>query len=136
MADLTQTAANVKVKSNSNVTIVTVGEAVSAGMPGYKNTADSNKYYKAITTNATTALAAGIFMTSAATAGSAVFLTSGDCDLGATLVIGETYFVSNTTGKIMPSADVSTGEFVTSLGTATAADNFPLSIQASGIARA
>jgi hypothetical protein len=65
-----------------------------------------------------------------------IMATSGPIDLGATLTVGETYYVSDTAGAIMPSADVSSGEYVTALGVATAADTINLDINASGIARA
>jgi hypothetical protein len=134
MADLTQTAANVRITSTSLVTIVNAGETVTPGMPGYKLAADS-EYYKASSSTSITAAADGIFIGDADDGDRVSFCTKGDMDIGATLVIGESYFVSNTTGKIMPSGDVSTGEFVTYLGTADTTSNINIVINQSGVAR-
>tara|TARA_R110000803_G_scaffold32357_2_gene71377 strand:+ start:4750 stop:5157 length:408 start_codon:yes stop_codon:yes gene_type:complete len=135
MADLTQTAANVRITVNSGTTLVQVGEAVEPGMPGYLKASDS-KYWKGVSTTAATANVQGVFVGNGDADDYVLFQTSGNINLGATLVVGESYFVSNTAGKIMPSADVSTGEFVTFLGTASTAALMTLSINASGIARA
>ena len=137
MADLTQTAANVSTKSsNPDIAVVQVGEAITQGNPVYSDSSDSNKYKKAVTTDADTSAAEGIALTPADDDEWTIIQRNGNIDLGATLTIGETYYVSNTAGNIMPSADVSTGEFVTSLGVAVAADSLKLDINASGVARA
>lgn len=58
----------------------------------------------------------------------------GGIDLGATLVVGTIYVASDTPGGIMPAADLETGDYVTVLGVATAADNLKMGIVESGAA--
>lgn len=132
MADLTQTAANVGLSgSNATLRLVQVGEAVTQGQPGYLS---SEKYYQTDASASASAAAAGVFLTPAATDGYAVFATAGDIDLGATLTVGAVYVVSATKGAIAPLADLTTGEYVTTLGVATAADTLALNIDVSGVA--
>jgi hypothetical protein len=56
--------------------------------------------------------------------------------VGATLVVGMTYVVSDTAGGIMPITDLSTGERCTILGTASTTTQLDLDINATGITRA
>lgn len=134
MADLSQTAANVGVNATTaRTTIKQAGEAITQGQPVYLN---SGKYYKADASALASSQATGIALTPAAVDGYFIMATSGPIDLGATLTVGETYYVSDTAGGVMPSADVSSGEYVTALGVASAGDTLNLDINASGIARA
>lgn len=134
MANLTQTAADVGVvDSATRVATVQAGEAITQGQPVYLL---SNKYYRADASTAAEAAATGIAISPAATDGYFLVASSGKVDVGATLTVGETYYVSDTAGAIMPSADVSVGEYVTILGIATAAGELELNINASGVARA
>lgn len=137
MANLTQTAANVKIGgANTVITKVQYGENITQGQPLYKKSSDG-KYYKAdANVSAEAASASGIAMTPGATDGYGVMASSGLVDLGATLTLGETYYVSDTAGAIMPAADVSTGEYVTQLGIATTTALLQLTILASGVQRA
>lgn len=137
MANLTQTAANVKIGgANTVITKVQYGENITQGQLLYKKSADG-KYYKAdANVSAEAAAASGIAMTPGATDGYGVMASSGLVDLGATLTLGETYYVSDTAGAIMPAADVSTGEYVTQLGIATTTALLQLTILASGVQRA
>lgn len=137
MSNLSQTAANVKLGGANTITRnVQYGESVTQGMPVYKKSSDG-KYYKAdANVTAAEAAAVGIAISPNATDGYGVIATSGPVDLGATLTVGETYYVSDTAGAIMPAADVSTGEYVTALGVATTAALLELQIQASGVQRA
>jgi len=142
MADLTQTAANVGVNSQATTPAnVQAGEAITQGQPVYLNDADG-KYYgcdaTAATGSAAKANCAGIAMTPAATDGYFLLaLPPGNVDLGATLTVGETYVCSGLTAKaIGPIGDLGTGDFVTILGVADAADNLPLDVNATGTAKA
>lgn len=139
MADLTQTPANISIGANVQVQIVTAGEAITQGMPIYQNELTS-KYYKADSDAESTAAANAIALTPAAADGD-LFVRAytqgenGNIDLGATLTIGETYVVSTNTGKIAPIGDLTTGDYVTYLGVASAADNLLLNINATGVAK-
>lgn len=135
MANLTQTAANVGLTSetDSQIQQVTYGEAVTQGMPVYLNTSDG-EYYKAdANASSTTAQAAGIALTPGGDGERGVIVTSSSgIDLGATLTVGTTYVVSATAGAIAPIADLTTNDYVTVLGTATAAGKLRLSIDITG----
>ncbi len=134
MADISQTAGSVGLTDESSaVTVQTVqaGEALTQGQPVYLS---GGKYYKAdADAGAVNAAAVGIVMTPAAT--NVYFLmtiTGATIDLGATLTVGETYVVSGTAGAIAPIADLATGDWVTIVGTATAADTIVLTMDATG----
>lgn len=124
MAALSQTAANVGIASSgTRVRVVQAGESVTQGMPVYLNTSDS-KYYKADNNlSVAAANAVGIAMTPASTDG--FFLMqegpNGLVNLGATLVVGETYCVGATAGQVVPIGDLTTGNYTCILGTATTA---------------
>lgn len=125
MANLTITAANVAVNGQARVRIVQVGEAVTQGQPGYRST--DNKYYQAdANASASTAAAECVFLTPASTDGYSVAVFEGDYNPGATVTVGTTYVVSATKGAICPIADLTTGDYVTIIGTASTASNIPI----------
>lgn len=137
MADLTITAANVaKAADNNNIASGTAGGTITAGMPVYQDSADSN-HLKACRANAaTTDEAVGIALHAASDGQPLTYLKSGDIDLGATLTVGETYVVSAAAaGGIAPIGDLASTNYVTILGVASAADNLKLSIQVSSTAK-
>lgn len=136
MAALSITAANVGVKGPCQLEVVQVGEAVTQGQPGYQLASDS-LYYKAdANASAASAAARGIFLTAASTNGYAVLARSGSINLGATLTVGETYFVGATAGEINPSADVTTGWYPRLLGQAISASELTLAPSGGTVARA
>lgn len=137
MANLSQTPANVSLTTASDATIqkVKYGEAITQGQPVYLNSADG-EYYKAdANASSTTAAAAGIALTPGAAGEYGIIVTSGEMDLGATLVVGETYVVSATAGAIAPIADLTTGDYPTILGVATTAGKITINILSSGVAK-
>ena len=135
MADLSQTAANVGVSgSTGSISIVQAGEAITQGQPVFLNAGDSKYYQCDADLSSTAAGALGIAMTPAASDGYFIIATSGvTVDLGATLTVGETYVCSATKGGVAPIGDLGSGDYVTSLGVASAADAILLDINASGI---
>ena len=54
-------------------------------------------------------------------------------DLGATLDVGKQYVLSENAGKIKPVEDLNTGEYVTYLGAAFAADNLIFQVLRTGV---
>lgn len=137
MADLTQTAANVHAHSGASIRLVQAGEAITPGQPVYKLAADG-KHYKADASTVAEAVAVGIALGYApADTNWFPMLYEGDIDVGATLAVGQTYVVSaNAAGAIALESDIGSGEFVTNLGVAVAADKLTLKINVSGIAHA
>jgi hypothetical protein len=137
MANLSQTPANVAMAGPGRVRVVQVGEGVTQGQPGYLLTSDSKYYQADANASATTARAVGIFLTPAATNGYAVFAEGAGLtiNLGATLVVGETYCVSNTKGAIAPIADLTTGDFPCIIGTAATVSSLVTVFSFAGVAK-
>ncbi|XZE20865.1 hypothetical protein SH449x_000755 [Pirellulaceae bacterium SH449] len=119
MANLTQTAANVGVgSSNGRVRIVQAGEAITKGMPIYES---AGKWFQADANVQAASQATAIAMSSAGVDGWIIIVEQPNAlvNLGATLVVGETYVVSATKGAICPIGDLTTGDYPCILGTAT-----------------
>lgn len=136
MADLSVTAANVGIKGPCRLISVQVGESVTQGQPGYYNVGD-NLYYQAdANASATAANAQGVFLSAASTNGWAILATGGSINLGATLTVGETYYVSATKGGIAPAADVTTGWYPRILGQASSSSQLELAPTQGTTARA
>ncbi len=135
MAALTQTAGNVIGTSRK---IGTSGDTITAGMPVYRDAADSNKLKRCRANAAGTASCNGIALTGSSSGQPIVYQEdAGNINLGATLTVGETYCVSDATaGAIVPVADLGTGDYITVLGVATSASNLKLDIINSATAHA
>ena len=135
MADISVTAANVGLAENGVGTRqVQVGETVTQGEPLYLKTSD-NKYWLADADVAASAVVAGIALTPAAADGYVVMATSGAVDVGGTLTVGETYIVSATAGGIAPIGDLSSSDYLSILGVATATDTLDINLYISGVAK-
>lgn len=134
MAALSITAASVVAGAGSKSLVGTLGETVTQGQPAYRAVA-TKKLGKA-DSNVSAALAecVGIFLTAGSLNQPVVVHTEGPITIGATLVVGERYFVGDVAGGIVPSADLSTGEYVTYLGTAISASVLDVQIHNSGVA--
>lgn len=140
MADIVPVLADIAVKPGSfsaRVAVVQFGEAVTQGQPVYQN-ATTQRYLKADANDtAAKAEAKGICLTKVAADGDyGVIITAGAIDFGAALAVGQDYVVSTNAGGVAPSTDLGTGDYVTRLGTASAADTLNLDIQATGIQHA
>lgn len=125
MPALSITAANVNIgDANARLEKVIGGEALTQGQAVWKNTATNPaKYYRAdANVSAAASTAAGIVLTACSADGASFVLMSGDgvlMNLGATLVVGETYCVGNSAGQIVPIGDLTTGDFPFIIGQAT-----------------
>lgn len=141
MAALTQTAANVNIgDATVRLDKVIGGEAITQGMPVWRNTATNPaKYYKAdANTSSLAAAAAGIALTACGGDGATFVIMSGEgvlINLGATLVVGETYCVGSTAGQIVPIADLTTGDYPFILGQATTAALIKTVFSGAGVAK-
>ena len=137
MADLVQTVANVNSYSGASTSLVQAGEAITPGVPCYKKASDSKYYQTDANLGAEESGAAGIALSYAPAADDYFVLqTAGDIDLGGTLTVGETYYVSATKGKIAPAADVAAGWFPVVLGIASTAAKMTMGIQKGTVAHA
>ena len=136
MADLSQTRANVKLgNENRKTRLVQFGESVLQGQPIYAD-ATSNKFLQTdANVSAAVAKAEGIVLTPASTDGWGIVVTEGLIDIGATLVVGESYYVSRNKGAIMPVGDLQSGDYPTFLGIAVTTSLLDLQIRAGGVAK-
>jgi hypothetical protein len=134
MADLSQTAANVKMVVGSNVQVGIAGEALTQGQPAYQS---GEKWFRGRATTATLANCTRIVLTPAALDESVVLAKPGtEINLGATLAVGTVYAVSATLGAIAPIDDLVSTNFVTPLGVAKTSSLLIFNPQPSGIAKA
>lgn len=132
MADLVQTAANVQKGAGAKTQTGTAGAAITAGDPLYKDASDAGKLKPAANTSETLAEVVGIALNDAADEQPVTYQYAGGIDVGAALTVGTVYVVSEA-GAISPVADALSGDWMTVLGIATAADNLELGILASGV---
>lgn len=143
MADITQTAANVAAGASGLKTeMVQYGESVTQGMPLYQD-ATNSKYYqcdandgiakaacKRIALTPGAADAFGIVAVPSTTPGKSLV------NLGATLAVGTMYVVSATKGGIAPIADITSTQFVTSIGFAVSASLLDFQVTICTVAKA
>jgi len=136
MADLTVTAASVLPGAGASIINVTWGGTITAGAAVYKDTADGEwKLADADASGTAGANGVGIALNGGADGQPGRIITAGsNFVVGATVVVGERYYVSNTAGKIMPSGDLSIGEYVTLLFIATTSTVATVSPVVSGVA--
>lgn len=121
MADLVITAANVKPGADAKIETGYAGEALAAGKVAYKA---ANGRYMLADSNSGTSLARqgrGIVLNGAAADQPVSVQTGGKITIGAAVVAGTAYYLSDTPGGICPVADVGTGESVNLLGLASSA---------------
>lgn len=136
MAALTGITA-VRPTANTATKIVLYGATISPGHPLYLDSADSEGKLADANASAATANAKFIAMTPGVDTGYGVVATSGSIILvGTTMVVGETYYVGPTAGEIIPGSDLTTGHYVTRLGTAATTTQLDLAIKNTGIVRA
>lgn len=130
MADLTITAANVALAGNTTgagPTVVQYGEAVTQGEPLYLDTSDGKYYLADADLSATASEATKLAMTPGGADDFGIVAGAGmEVDLGATLVVGETYVVSATAGGIAPIGDLTSGDYTCIIGTAETASKIKL----------
>jgi hypothetical protein len=141
MAALTQTPANVNIGDASvRLDKVIGGEAITQGMPVWRDTSTNPAKFRRADANASAlaSTAAGIALTACSGDGASFVLMSGDgvlMNLGATLVVGETYCVGATAGQIVPIGDLTTGDFPFILGQATTTSLIKTVFSGAGVAK-
>lgn len=135
MADLVITPANVLEGNQARKQSKTAGANITQGDSVYVDSVDQlQAALKAV--DAASAAAVGIALNSAEAGQPCTFQSGGEIDVGATLVVGETYVVGAAAGGIAPVADVISTEFSTILGIATAAGVLKMGVLQSGVAHA
>lgn len=138
MSALSQTAANVLAGDGLTIRVVTAGGTITAGMPVYKDLADSNKYKAARANATTTAVLGGVALNNAsANQPLSIGTGTGDLNLGATLAVGETYCVSDAVaGQIVPIGDLGSTDVCQIIGVASTTSNLKYGQLTAGVAKA
>lgn len=133
-ADLTITAASTKPSTGAQLDASHyAGEAITAGQPLYVKAADGLCYLADANASSATATVVGIAANGAAIGQPVTYQKAGSMTIGATLTKGEKYCVSATAGKICPFADLTTGDYISELGTASSASVLSVKINVTGI---
>jgi len=114
MPDLLPVSANVRIAENSTIKKVETAGAFAIGVSLRVDAADGKYYLTSNTITEDAATFAGISVLASSSSWAAV-LTSGDIDLGVTLVPGMAYVVSGG-GKISPATDSTSGDYVSHIG--------------------
>lgn len=130
--DVTQTPANVIGVAGSPTRQVAGGAAAMvAGDWVYDDGTNGVKLADA--SAVATAKCIGILQNGGGIAQPLTVQTDGDVNPGGTLVIGVTYVLSATAGKMAPEADVGSGEVKVTLGIATTTSNLQMALNPSEV---
>lgn len=119
MADLTITAANVVQGADALTVTGLAGETITAGQPVYRSST-TNKWMRSDNNAATEEMrrVTGIALNGGALNQPITVQTAGDITIGATMINGAAYYLSDIAGGICPAADLTTGEYVCLIGIA------------------
>lgn len=133
MADLSITAANVVAGSGAKKVTGTAGATITAGQVVYFDTTDS-KYKLADTDSATAAVRspAGIALNGASNNQPLTVLTAGPVTIGATVAVGDVYYLSGNPGGLAPFADVAAGDYPCIIGICTSTSVLDVKIHEAG----
>jgi hypothetical protein len=132
-ADLTVTVASVS-NTTSNSNTGTAGATITAGQALYLDSSTSTlKLCDA--TNATKYKCAGIALHGSLSGQPITYATGGgSINIGATLTVGTTYWVSkNGSGAVMPTADIASTNYLYRIGYATTSSNLVLDFKDYGV---
>lgn len=134
MADVAQTAANVKPVSDAILdTSGNAGETVTAGKPVYLET-DGKWYMSDANGTAAKKDLKGIALNGASLDQPLAVQKGGVINIGGTVVVGTIYVVSATPGGVAPSTDLVSGMDTIIIGVAITTTNIKLNVFDSGAA--
>ena len=137
MAIVTLTPADIRVGAGSTVSVGTAGETIVPGDFLYLKAAD-NKHWKAINSSAVEAAVVGVSIGWAAADAPVPYIpiNAGTSYLGSATAAwtkGYTYIIGDTSGGLMPSADVTAGQYVTVSGVAASTTSLLLYSDQTGL---
>lgn len=134
MVDISITPANVVASSTATRENGTAGASILAGKVVYKDST-TNKYVLADSNlaNVEGRVPRGIAMHAAENNQPLAIHRAGDITIGATLVAGQDYYLSDTAGGICPRADVGATENVVLIGLAKSTTILAVDIQVTGV---
>jgi hypothetical protein len=133
MADLSITANNVVAGSGAKKVTGAAGATITAGQVVYYDTTTST-YKLADTDSATAAVRSpvGIALNGAAANQPLTVCTSGPVTIGATVAVGDVYYLSGTAGGLAPFADVAAGDYPCIIGICTSTSVLDVKIHEAG----
>jgi len=133
MAALSITVGNVSFNSGT-VRTLNAGLTITAGQAVYE---DANSAWQLSDADGqATAVCDGIALHGSLTGQPLRVLKEGTMNLGATLAVGIPYFIHTTAGGIGVIGELSSGDYTTFIGIATATNNLELKIYISGAVQA
>ena len=132
MADLSITATGVLASTNAFSEPCQWGETVAAGASVYKSATDGKMY------NAECDVLAHVSVYGVALTGGAVnqvgqVQRTGNITIGATVGVGTIYVLSAAAGKICPSADLASTNYVSIIGVGVSATDIQLAVLNTGV---
>lgn len=137
MADLVITAAEVLAAAGAVEKIRTAAETITQGDVYYLDSTASDQAKKSDADASDAAsVGKGIALSAAGTGQKFVGLEGGNIDPGGTTVVGETYVVSGTAGKMAPIADLTNPDRLTIVGIATSTSNLETIFKSTKVTRA
>lgn len=127
---------SIRARSTTRTRLVQYGATVALGNPLYLDTSD-NKYKLAdANASAVTANASCVAMTTGVDGDYGIVAISGSIEfVGSTLAVG-VYVLGATAGSIVPETDLTTGDYLTQIGSATSTTVMLLDIVATGAVHA
>jgi len=137
MAAISITAANVIKGSDAQTKSGIAGATITAGQSLYKEASTGQlKLADADSATAEVRVLEGIALHGASAGQPIQYQVAGDITIGGTVVTGTIYALGETAGGIIPSADLSSGEYVSIVGVAISASVIRLGIKSYGAALA
>lgn len=124
----------VRPTSNTQFENALYGATISVGQPLYYDSAAAKWKLADSNASSTTAQARAIAMTSGVDNSYGMIAKDGSVILvGTTMAVGETYYAGPTAGTIIPDADLTTGDYVSRIGTASTTTQIELDFKPTGV---
>lgn len=136
MSALSITAANVAWVSGTKNNAYNAGAAITAGQAVYLDSATSTWKLADADASAATADCVGIALNTGVSGQPMTVQTDGTLTIGATMTLGEVYFLGTGAGGIIPAADLANPARTTIIGVATSTTVLTLRIYYSGVVHA
>ena len=122
MSDISVTPASVLAGTNAEITRGIAGATITAGQAVYLDATTTGEWLLADSDSATVIARGsakfGVALNGASDGQPLAIQTGGDITIGATIVAGVAYYLSDAPGGICPFADLATGDYVTLVGIA------------------
>ena len=116
---------------------VRYGATLGIAIPVYLDVSDLTHKAADNDASVSTDAVVGLTITPGVNGGYGYLATGGSIILvGATMAVGVTYYLGSTPGEIVPESDVSTGDAVTRIGTASTTTQLDLDIKVTNIPKA